>query len=231
MMSKNKKAQKGPSWLEVGLGALLSVILGVVLGAFYLVSKPVQTVKEIPKDAPSGAVYYIEGSKDFGKTAAIEGKHREFTQGLTVALTEGEINAYIASVSKAPAAPPAPAKPGDKAPPPPADQKAIDVGTLNVRIHGGKIQFGDSVNYSIFGFTGSVIVQASGTFEKHGGIFRFEPEVIYVGGCPAQRLLIIDSFILSKLLFAQPIPDDIATSWSKLSDVALEGSMLRLKTP
>ena len=81
MISKVKKAQKGPSWIEVGLGAALSVILGVVLGAAYLVTKPVQTVKDIPKDAPSGAVYYIEGVRDFNKAAVVEEKRKSLTDG------------------------------------------------------------------------------------------------------------------------------------------------------
>lgn len=230
MISKNKKAQKGPTWLEVGLGAMLSVVLGVALGAFYLVTKPVQSVKQIPKDSPSGAVYYIEGSKGSSKSAGLAGKRRDFVGGESISVDEGELNAFIASISKAPSSPPASAKPGDKAPPP-ADQKMIDVGTVNVRIHGGKIQFASSVSYNILTVTGSVIVQANGTFERHGSAFRFDPDEIYIGGCPAQRLLIVKDFILSKLLFVQPVPDDMAAAWSKLSDVVLEGSTLRLKAP
>jgi hypothetical protein len=34
---------------------------------------------------------------------------------------------------------------------------------------------------------------------------------------------------MKKLLFTQPIPEDIAAAWSKLSDVSIEGSKLRLK--
>ena len=232
MISKNKKAQKGPSWLEVGLGALLSVILGVVLGVAYLASKTVQTVKDIPTDAPAGAVYYIEGSRDFSRDAVIKEKRKDFTDGQSISVDERDLNAFITMVSKPPSASAAkPAKPGDKAPPPPADQKAIDVGTLNARIHQGKIQFGDSVTFNVFGVSGSFIVQARGTISKHGSGFAFDPEEIYVGGCPCQRLLFIKDFVVSKLLFAQPFPDDVAAAWSKLSDVVIEGSTLRLKAP
>ena len=49
---KEKKATKGPSWMEVGLGALLSVILGVVLGAAYMVEAPVQNVNRYPRTRP-----------------------------------------------------------------------------------------------------------------------------------------------------------------------------------
>jgi hypothetical protein len=36
---------------------------------------------------------------------------------------------------------------------------------------------------------------------------------------------------MRKLLFSQPAPDDLAAAWSKLSDVSIEGSTLRLKAP
>jgi hypothetical protein len=226
MISKAKKAQKGPSWIEVGLGAVLSVILGVVLGAAYLVNKPVQTVKEIPKDAPSGAVYYIEGVRDFNKTSEIEEKRKSLTAGESISVQEGELNAFIGSVAK-----PAPsAKPGDKNPPP-ADQKMLSPGTLNVRIRSGEIQFANPVAYNVYGFTGTVIVQATGTFSRHGGEFEFDPESIFVGGCPIQHFLFVRAFVLKKLLFTLPIPDDIAAAWAKASDVTLVGNTLQVKMP
>jgi hypothetical protein len=107
----------------------------------------------------------------------------------------------------------------------------IDAGTLNVRIKGGKIQFGDTVTFNVYGFSGSVIVQATGGFTRHGSSFEFDPETFYVGGCPAQRLLFVRDFLMKKLLFTQPAPDDLAAAWSKLSDVSIEGSTLRLKAP
>jgi len=111
------------------------------------------------------------------------------------------------------------------------EAKALDVGTLNARIHGGKIQLADTASFNVFTVTGSVIVQASGTFEKNGSTYEFEPESFYVGGCPLQRFPVVRTWIMKKLLFTQPIPDDIAAAWSKLVDVTIEGSKLRLKAP
>ncbi len=226
MMTKVKKAQKGPSWLEVGLGAALSVVLGVALGAVYLITKPVQTVKEIPKDAPADAVYYIEGVRDFNKSVVIEEKRKSLAAGETIAVEEGEANAFIGSLSK-PSSPSA--KPGDKAPP--ADAKLLDPGTLNIRIRGGKIQFAVPVAYNILTLTGSVIVQASGEFVRSGSSFEFVPERITAGGCPLVRLPILKDYIVRKFLFAMPVPEDIAAAWPKLADVTIEGSTLRLKMP
>jgi hypothetical protein len=225
MSAKNKKL-KAPSWVEVGLGALLSAILGVALGAADLVMKPVQAVKEVPKDAPSGAVYYIEGSRDFTKSSAAAATRKAFADGESVSVEEGELNMLLTS-GKSDSAP---AKPADKGAPPP-DAKTIDVGALNARIHAGKIQFADTVSYNLFGITGSVIVQAIGGFEKDGAEFVFVPESFYVGGCPLQRLPVIRGFAMKKLLFAQSVPEDIAAAWPKLVSVTIEESTMHLRMP
>jgi hypothetical protein len=224
MSARTRKKNKGPSWLEVGLGALLSVILGAVLGAAYLVFKPVQSVKAVPKDAPSGAVYYISGARDFTNSADVAEKRKALVGGESVDVEEGELNTFLGASDSGGS----PAK-NSKAPPP--APKTFDVGALNARIHTGRIQFSDTVKFNVFGVIGSFVVQADGDFKKSGSVFAFDPDVIYVGGCPVQRLLFLRDWILKKFLFAQPVPDDIATAWSKLSDVTIDGSTLRLKMP
>jgi hypothetical protein len=100
-----------------------------------------------------------------------------------------------------------------------------------VRIHDGKITLADTVTLNAFGITDAVIVQATGTFVRGGSGFGFEPDTVYVGGCPVQRLLFFRGWIMNKLLLTEPVPDDIAAAWSKLADVTIEGSKLRLKAP
>lgn len=224
-MSAKNKIVKGPTWFEVGLGAALSVILGCALGAALLVMKPVQKVKEVPKDAPASAVYLIEGSRDFSRTSDVAAKRKAFTEGETVELSEGEINVVLGAAKPSSPA----AKPGDKAPP--VDAKALDTSALNARIHDGKLQLSDTVTLSLFGATGSFIVQATGGFEKHGSSFEFVPDSFYVGGCPVHRLPVIRDILLKRLLFAQPAPDDLAAAWRKLSDVSIVGPVLRLRMP
>ena len=226
MMTKVKKAQKGPSWFEVGLGAALSVVLGIVLGAAYLVTKPVQTVKEIPKDAPSGVTYYIEGVRDFNKSVVIEEKRKSLAAGEAIAVDEGELNAFVGSLAK----PSSSAKPGDKGAPS-ADAKLMETGTLNIRIRGGRIQFAVPVSYNVLSVTGTVIIQASGEFVRSGSTFEFVPDTFSAGSCPLVRLPILKEYVLRRFLFAMPVPEDIASAWSKLSDVTIEGPTLRLKMP
>ncbi|HEY5079863.1 MAG TPA: hypothetical protein VII43_08445 [Opitutaceae bacterium] len=221
-----KRKDKVPSWIEVGLGAVLSVALGVVLGAAYLVFKPVLKVKEIPKDAPSGAIYYIEGSRDFTKSSEADATRKSFASGESVTIDEGGLNMLLGNFGKADT--PAP-KAGDKAPA--AAAKALDVGALNARIKEGKIQFADTVTFNVLSVTGAVIVQARGVFEKSGSGFAFEPESFSVGGCPLERFPVVRSWIMKRLLFPNPPPPDVAAAWSKLTAVTIEGTSLKLRMP
>ena len=221
MCAAKSKQQKGPSWLEVGLGAALSIVLGAALGALYLLSRPVQKVREIPKDAPAGAVYYIEGTKQVN-SASSEETRKAFVQGQSIAVDEGELNAFLIASSK----PATGGKSGDKAA---AADQLFEVTGLNARIKAGQIQFGDTVTYNIFGFTGDVIVQATGTFSRHGSQFEFDPDTLLIGGCPVQRLPFVRSWAVKKFIFTVAPPDDVAGAWAKLTDVAIEGSLLRLK--
>jgi hypothetical protein len=229
-MSAKHKKLKAPSWFEVGLGALLSVVLGVALGVAYLVFKPVPDVKEIPKDAPSGTIYYIAGSRDFSRSSEGDAARRSFAAGESVSVDEGELNMLLSHFGKAvaPAASQS-AKPGDKAPA--ADEKMIDVGPLNARLHDGKIQFADRVSFNVFGITGSAIVQARGYIEKGGSVYMFEPETLSVGGCPLERFPIVRGWVMRKLLFPNPLPEDVAAAWPKLVGVSIEGSTLKLRMP
>lgn len=232
MLRKVKSKQKGPSWFEVGLAAFLSVILGIALGLALLASKPVSKVTEIPKDAPPGAVYYIEGARDFNKTPDVEEKRKSFVAGESITVEEGELNILLSAGEKPPAAAAA-AKPGDKAPdaPPAAPTKTLDVGTLNARIHEGRIQFAAPVTLSAFTVSTTVIVQTTGTFIQRGNGFVYDPDTILVGGCPVSRVPILRELVLSKLLFVQPVPSDIAASWARLAAVTIDGSTLKLKMP
>jgi hypothetical protein len=225
MLKKVKNSQRGPSWTEVILGAVLSVALGVVLGAAYMINKPVAKVTSIPKDAPAGAVYLIEGAKSLNRDE-IADKRKAFVNGESMVVDESDINGFLSSIAKAP--PPA-AKPNDKGPSP--DQKLIETSAINARIHDDKIQFSDTATITFLGVSAPVIVQTTGSFVKSSSGFEYEPESIYVGGCPMQRMLIIRGWILRRLLFNVAPPDDVATAWSKLADVSIGASKLRLKAP
>ena len=223
-MSKVDRAVHGPGWGEVILGAVLSLILGVVVGAVLLVLKPVIAVKEMPKEPVAGAVYYVQGLPG-GPTQARDAmaKRKAVVDGQSVKVTEDEINALAAAA----AAPTPAAKPGEKAPPSP-EKQTIETGVPNVRIHDGALQVAVPVTLSVFGFEEKITAQARGGFEKDGGVFTYDPTEIYLGSCPVQRLPFVASYIREKVTHAQKVPDDIAAAWSKLANVTIEGNALNL---
>lgn len=228
MSSKVDRAVHGPGWGEVILGAILSLILGVVLGAVLLVLKPVVIAKELPKQPAADTVYYVEGTKG-GSDAARQAlaKRKAFAEGQSVTVTEAEINA-LASAASPPAAP---VKPGAKPAAPASANETVAVGVPNVRLHGGVMQVGAPVTLTVFGVEQRLIAQARGGFEKDGDVFVYDPREIYLGSCPVQRLPFVSSYIRAKVLQSQKVPEDIAASWAKLANVAIEGNELKLTMP
>ena len=229
MSASTQRLRRGPSWFEVSLGALLSVALGIVLGAIYLATRPVKKVGDVPKDAPPGSVFYVEGVRGYYGITGVDAKRRAFVKGESMTVDEAELNVLL---SGPPKPPPAPLPPNTLVqPPPPPPPKEFEKLPLNARIYDGKIQFAQVYAYNENGFNGTYIVQARGTFVKVGPTFQFVPDEFYAGCCPLQRIPYIREWLMRKILFTDPVPDDIAAAWSKLSDVTIEGSKMRLKMP
>ena len=240
MSAKQLRGAHEPSWTEVTLGAVLSVALGIVLGALLLALRPVNTVKELPKEADRvpGAVYYVEGSHDSGKARQAAAKRRQFAGGATVAANEDEINSLVpAAAAPAPAAKPKTAekaKAGDKEAPAASAPSGdlISPGAPNFRIRDGVVQIGVPVTINLFGLIEQkVMVVARGGFVKKGDGFAFDPDTLYLGSCPVQRLPFAAGFVAKKVLGSIPIPEDIAAAWPKLADVKAEGNTLTLAMP
>jgi hypothetical protein len=87
------------------------------------------------------------------------------------------------------------------------------------------------VTVSVYGLEQKVIVQARGTFSHHGDSVAFDPSAFYVGSCPLQRFPFASSWVLSHLMVPRPLPEDIASGWSKVTEASVDGSALRLTTP
>jgi len=209
---------------------VLSVVLGVLLAAVFLILKPIAAVKELPKQTVAGEVYYIEGSRDSAKARQAALKQKVFLQGRSVTVNEDELNTLLAS-GTAPAAPKPAAKPGDKAKPaaePPAE-KALTEGSPNFRIRDGVLQIGLPLRVSLLGFDQKVILIARGNaFTKTGDAFVFEPGEFYVGSCPLQRLPALQGILVKRLLAATSVPEPLAAAWGRVSNVAVDGATLKL---
>lgn len=229
MSTKVDRAVHGPSWTEVILGAFLSLLLGVVIGAALLILRPVEVVRELPKEPDRNIVYHIEGSRDTAKARQAPAKRNAFMNGQSVSLTEEEINSLIAPT-------PAPGAGKGKAPEKGKDGKdakeggassgQFALGAPNVRIREGVMQVALPVTINLIDH--KVIAQARGGFVKEGDIFVFEPTEMYLGSCPVQRLPILSGLVRDRLKAAQAMPDEVKAAWQKLGSVSVDGNTLKL---
>ena len=107
----------------------------------------------------------------------------------------------------------------------------LTLGGPNFHLHDGKVQIAVPVTLSVLGLDQSVTVVADGSFVKRGGVYAFDADTLYVGSCPLQRVPFAASFAAKKFIAALPVPEDVAKSWPKLTDVAVEGNVLKLTMP
>ena len=245
MSKKIDRALHGPSWVEVILGAFLSLVLGVLVGALLLVFRPVLVVKEMPKEdaRDAKAVYFIEGSRDGGKGREAAAKRKAFAEGKSVTFNEDELNTLAGPATSFGA--PTPPKPGEKkapekkpgekaaanAPATPPSEELVSTGTANFRIRDNVMQVGLPVTVSLLGLSEKVVVQTRGGFAKEGETFVYQPDVFYVGSLPLQRLPYVARHAREYLLNSQPLPDDVKASWAKLANATVEWNTLKLSMP
>lgn len=222
-MSRRDRVANGPSWAEVIFGAILSLVLGVVIGALLLVFRPVVTVKEEPKERERGVVYYVEGVRDPSKARQALAKRKTFVDGQSISVTEEEINALIAPAPAAPAQ--GEKKEGDTA----AASEYVKTGTPVVRVHEGFMQIGLPVTVDFLGT--KLVAQAQGSLVKQGDIFVFEPQTMYLGSCPVNRVPYLSGLVRERVLKAYPLPEDIKQAWGKLANATIDGKTVKLTMP
>lgn len=217
MNSKIDRAADGPSWTEVTFGALLGILIGALLAAVWLVQKPVQTVRELPKEPVAGVIYYIEGSANSSMGAAWMRKRQLFVAGSSISVSEHELNTAARNLSS---------NGGNK-----TDGKEagmVTPGPLNFRIADGELQIASKVDVALLGLQSALQVVARGEFVRRGDHFAFEPNQVYVGSCRVDRLPVIGGMILRKVTQAMVLPEDLNAAWSKVDAVTIDGAEMQL---
>lgn len=234
MQKKIDKALYGPGMLEVGLGAVLGLLLGVVVACVFLVLKPVKTVKEPAKEPVAGTIYYLPGSENSAKSRGWQQKQQSLVANGTVELNEEELNAWAAAMRPAAAKPATPAKPGAKAgakpepAAPPATAGLLTTSAPNFRIKDGLMQIGVKCTVSVAGISQEVLLVATGSFRKGSESIVFVPASFYVGSCPLHKIPGVTGPLLRKIAALQPLSAELRAAWDRLTAVELEGSTLRL---
>ena len=224
--TKIEKALYGPSLVEVALGAVLGLLLGVLVAGVYLVFKPVETVKQMPKEISRSTVYYIPGSDSSTKGKAWSAKYKQFIAGKAFQLSEDELNAWAAAGGSAPKS----SKPAEA---PKADEKAapsagfIIPSSPNFRVVGDKLQIGMKCTLYYFGLTYDVMVFTTGDFRKSGDQVVFVPATVHFGSCPLQMLPAAPHALVGYLLSKQKFTDEMSLAWTKLTAVTIEGGLVK----
>jgi len=222
MKTKLQRKQDGPGWIEVFFGAILSLLLGVVLAALYLVFKPTTTVKELPKETIPHMVYYIEGTRDSSKVRELGSKRKQFADKKEVAFNEDELNTL--------AMPPAPEHTAKKMelPQPAAAKETITPGTPNFRIRKDVMQIGVPVTLNVYEMDVKVVLQARGNFVKEGEAVVFQPGELFIGSCPLEQLPTVKDYVMKQVVARLTVPDELATMWRNVADAKVDGSLVRI---
>lgn len=249
MADKNiQKALYGPSYLEVALGAVLGIAVGIVAAVLYFVFKPVEKVDKLPKEPVANMVYLIAGKDSTARAKGWALKQKTFTAGGEIILREEELNAWGETLSdykpvdpKAPvkpAAPPkkaAPAKPGApaKADEPPEEEKPevfFAVGGPNFSIKDNRLQIAMPCKLNYYGIGSDVWVKITGRFTRTGDTYKFTPAEFYFGSCPLHLIPAASYFMTDKLLAELKITDEMVQAWGRVTLIVIEGEQLKVVT-
>ncbi|MDF3056488.1 MAG: hypothetical protein K0R17_703 [Rariglobus sp.] len=212
---KIERASSGPGIFAIIFGALLSLVLGVVLAMAYLVAKPVEVVKELPKEPVKGVVYYIEGSSNSSKARQWSRKRQMLvgTEPAELVFVEDELNAWIGSVMTQGG--------------PEAKSGAAAI-VPNVRIYNGTLQVGFSAMYEYLDTKWTTALQTSGRFVNTPEGPRFSADEAFFGSLPIHRLPGYDSFMIQEIILGKEIPEEIRRAWNRVTEATIDQNSLRL---
>ena len=249
MADKNiQKALYGPSYLEVALGAILGIAVGIFAAGLYFVFKPVEKVDKLPKELAPNVVYLIPGKDSTARAKGWQAKQKTFLASGEIMLREEELNAWGATLSDyKPVDPKAPVKPGTppkKATPPkpgapakpeePAAPEAPEVffavGAPNFSIKENRLQIALVCKLNYYGIGSEVWVKATGRFTRSGDTYKFTPAEFYFGSCPLHLIPVASTFVTSRLLSELKITDDMVQAWGRVNLVVIDGDQLKIVT-
>lgn len=213
------RIRSGPNYVEIILGAVLSLLLGGLLAVVYLVFKPVPILDVPPKQKEGAGLHYIAGRRGFS-TGSWALKREAFLRGQTITLPEEEINAWIESLY------PANAKPAKG-----EEDAMVQPGTPSVRFNGNTANLGAVLALDLFGWKPKIVTQAAGTFAMRGGTAKFVPDTVYVGSFPAHRLPVVGSLVFGRVTGMWKFPEELTSAWAKVSGVHIEKSQLVIEQP
>lgn len=224
MAFSRKKEKRGRVVTLKIIGALCGIAVGVVIAAVWLVFKPVAIADAPPKDeggehAPH-SVTYVRGRESPVSPSRWRARQRAFLRSdpRGVELREQDLNRWFATeFAGTDRATKWDAISSEFSPGLPLfrfDGDVVEVGTVN------KLNLMDSIETSL-------VVQAKGSFERHGKRFLYVPKELLIGSCP------VPTGFLRGLLFNAfaggfALPDPTAEAWATINDITVEQSRMKL---
>jgi len=217
MNKQHERATYGPGWGEVLLGVTLSLILGILCAAIYLVFKPVVIAKEPSEALFQDAIYYLPGATSAAAGRTWMRKKQALIEGHSgdLVLSEEELNAWATASMK------------------PAESSTATVvpAQINFRIHENILQIAAPTTFKVLGYEVPVVIQARGNFERAGEHFVFQPAELLIGSLAAHRIPGAVPKVAHYLLQVQPFPADVTEGLKRASHAVVEGDQLHLKFP
>ncbi len=220
-MVSNKRidrALNGPGFIEVTLGALLGVALGVGVASLYLVLKPVAVLIKPPEVVTTSEVSFVQGAFNSAKARQWTRKHQLLAEGRSTDLLfcEEELNAWMASaVAKTPS----------------DSTKLVIPEQVNFRITGGIIQIGVLGKWQALELSQPLVIQARGKFVPGAAGFVFTADEFYIGSLPLHAVPGLPQWVIQRVLAAQNLPAELTAMWAKLKLVAVEDNALHIVVP
>ena len=212
------RALNGPGLIEVTLGALMGIGLGVALGALYLMLKPVEILTKPPETVAAAEVCFVKGDINSAKARQWSRKQQLLSAGGTtdIVLSEEELNAWMASATA-------------KAPSDPA--KLVTPEWVNFRIRDGVMQIGIVGKIQAFELTQAFVIQARGKFVPGANGYEFTADELYIGSLPTHRVPGLPQWIIQRALAAQKLPEELTAMWRNFKLVAVEDSAVHIIVP
>lgn len=225
-MATNRKIERalsGPGIFEITFGVILSLALGVLIAAIHLVFKPVEVVAKQPDPVEAGKVYVLEGSVNSSKSRQWTRKKQMLVDGTTadISFSEEELNAWAATAAPQVQKGAATASP----------DALFTPERVNFRISSGVMQVALLGKFSVIGLNLNMVFHTRGKFVQGAKGFEFKADELFLGSLPTHFVPSLMPMLIGRAMAAQELPEDLKTSWTNLTLVAVEDNTLRFVLP
>ncbi len=216
-----RSSPKPPGLVAILVSAVFSLLFGVVLAALSLVFKPVEVVKNPPKEPEAGRIYYVAGEagRVGAKTWESKGAALSAAESGTYLLSEADLNGWATARF-------------EQAPAPEGTPLALVAGVPNFRVDGDTLQAGAQNKLLVSGMEIPLIVQFSGGFEQSGaGGWTFVPQTGYLGSLPLHKAPGVMEAVMRALGGAGEGTEEVAKILARAKTVTVVSSNVVVAMP